>query len=74
MERKGMKEFSNGLTSMVQEENYTADGLTAENQLAKDTSADLPEQLIIVKRYQLNGCTLLLVMWYTLKTVLILQF
>ena len=29
--------------NMVQQENYTADGLTAENLIVKDPSADLPE-------------------------------
>ena len=66
---KGMKELStngkkegdeiiqqwtnyNGATG-----NYTADGLTAENLIAKDPSADLPEPLKFVKRCQLNCCT-----------------
>ena len=53
-----MKEFSNGLTSMMEQENYTADGLTAENLIAKDPSADLPEPSKFVKRRQLNCCTL----------------
>ena len=39
--------------------NYTADGLTAENLIAKDPSADLPEPSQFVKRRQLNCCTLL---------------
>ena len=46
-----MKEFSNGLTTMVQQEYYTAGGLTAESLIAKDPSADLPNQM---KRCQLN--------------------
>ena len=37
--------------------NYTADGLTVENLITKDPSADLPEPLKFVKRYQLNCCT-----------------
>ena len=45
-----MKEFSNGLTLMVQQENSTADSLTAENLIAKDSSADLPEPSKFVKR------------------------
>ena len=49
-----MKEFSNRLTG-----NYTADGLTAENLIAKDPSADLPEPSKFVKTRQLNCCTLL---------------
>ena len=51
-----MKEFSNGLPSMVPQEFYTADGLTAENLIAKDPIADLPEQSKFVKRHQLNCC------------------
>ena len=35
-----------------------ADGLTAENLIAKDPSADLPEASKFVKRCQLNCCTL----------------
>ena len=54
-----MKEFSNVLTTMLQIGNYTADGLTAENLIAKDPSADLPEPSKFVKRRQLNCCTLL---------------
>ena len=42
---------------MVQQENYTADGLTAEILVAKDPSADLPEPSKYVKRSQLNCCT-----------------
>ena len=42
-----MKEFSNGLTSMVPQEN------------AKNPSADLPEPSKFVQRCQLNCCTLL---------------
>ena len=58
MERtRGVKEISNGITSMVQQENLTADSLTAENPIAKDPSADLSELLKIVKRCQLNCCT-----------------
>ena len=37
--------------------NYTADGLTAENLIAKDPTADLPEPLKFVKRRQLNCIT-----------------
>ena len=37
--------------------NYTADDLTAENLIAKDPSADLPEPSKFVKRCQLNCCT-----------------
>ena len=37
--------------------NYTADGLTAENLIVKDSSADLSEPSKFVKRYQLNCCT-----------------
>ena len=37
--------------------NYTADGLTAENLIAKDQNADLPEQSNLVKRHQLKCCT-----------------
>ena len=44
---------------MVQQENYTVDGLTAENLIVKDPSADLPEPSKFVKRHQLNCCTLL---------------
>ena len=44
---------------MVQQENYTADGLTAKNLIAKDASADLPEPSKFAKRRQLNCCTLL---------------
>ena len=51
-----MKEFSNGLTTMVQQEYYTAGGLTAESLIAKDPSGDLPEPSKFVKRYQLNYC------------------
>ena len=36
---------------------YTADGLTAENLIAKNPSADLPEPSKFVKRRQLNYCT-----------------
>ena len=36
--------------------NYTADDLTAENLIAKDPSADLPEPSKFVTRRQLN-CT-----------------
>ena len=57
MERRGVKEFSNGPMERrggggerIQQwtnyngatGNYTADGLTAENLIAKDPSADLP--------------------------------
>ena len=52
-----MKEFSNGLTTMVQQEYYTAGGLTAESLIAKNPSVDLPELLKFVKRHQLNYCT-----------------
>ena len=55
-ERWGIKEFSNGLTTMVQQENKTADGLTAENLITKDQSADVPEPSKFVKRCQLNCC------------------
>ena len=48
--------------------------LTAENLDAKDPSADLPEPSKFVKRRQLNCCYSILVMWYSLTTVLILQF
>ena len=44
-----MKEFSNELTTMVQQEYYTADGLTADSQIAKDPSSDLPEPSKICK-------------------------
>ena len=44
---------------MVQQEILTADGLTAENLIAKDPSADLPQPSKFVKRCQLNCCTLL---------------
>ena len=54
-----MKEFSNGLTSMLQQNQETADGLTAENLIAKYPSADLPEPSKFVKRRQLN-CFILL--------------
>ena len=54
--RRGMKEFSNGLYNGATG-NYTADGLTAENLIAKDPSADLPEPSKFVKRRQLNCCT-----------------
>ena len=37
--------------------NYTADGLTAENLIAKYSSADLPEPSKFVKRCLLNCCT-----------------
>ena len=56
-ERRGMKEFSNGITTMVQTGNYTADGLTAENLITKDPSADLPKPSTFVKKRQLNCCT-----------------
>ena len=42
---------------MVQQENQTADGLTAENLIAKGPSTDLPEPSKFVKRRQLNCCT-----------------
>ena len=51
-----MKEFSNGLTSVVQEIRLLM-GLTAESLIAKDSSADLPEPSKFVKRCQLNCCT-----------------
>ena len=44
---------------MVQQENSTADGLTAENLIDKDQSSDLPEPSKFVKRCQLNCFTLL---------------
>ena len=44
---------------MVLQENSTADGLTAENLIDKDQSADLPEPSKFVKRFQLNCFTLL---------------
>ena len=44
---------------MVQQENYTADGLSAENLIVKDPSADLPEPSKLVKRCQLYCCILL---------------
>ena len=37
--------------------NSTADGLTAENLIVKDSSEDLPEPSKFVKRRQLNCCT-----------------
>ena len=37
--------------------NYTGNGQTAENMIAIDPSADLPELSILVKRRQLNCCT-----------------
>ena len=43
----------------MQQENLTADGLTAENLIAKDPNADLPELSKFVMRCQLNCCTLL---------------
>ena len=53
-----MKEFSNGLAMYNGATgNYTADGLAAENLIAKDSSADLPEPSKFVKRCQLNCCT-----------------
>ena len=42
---------------MVQQEYYTAGGLTAESLIAKDPSGDLPEPSNFVKRHQLNYCT-----------------
>ena len=54
-----MKEFSNGLTTMLQQEITLLDGLTVNNLIAKDPSADLPEPSKFVKRRQLNCCTLL---------------
>ena len=51
-----MKEFSNGLTTMVQQVYYTAGGLTAESLIAKDPSGDLHETSKFVKRCQLNYC------------------
>ena len=45
-----MKEFSNGLTTMVQQEYWTADSQTAESLIAKDPSADLPEPSKFVKK------------------------
>ena len=45
-----MKEFSNGLTAMEQQEYLTADGLTTESLIATDLSADLPEASKFVKR------------------------
>ena len=57
MERKrGVKEFSNGLATMCNR-NYTADGLTAENLIPKDPSADLPVPSKFVNRCQLKCCT-----------------
>ena len=52
-----MKEFSNRLTTMVQQEITLLIGLTAENPIAKDPSADLPEPSKFVNRRQLNCCT-----------------
>ena len=52
-----MKEFSNGLTTMLQQEITLLMGLTAENLIAKDPSAELPEPSKFVKRRQLNCCT-----------------
>ena len=46
--RRGVKEFSNGLT------NGATGILTAESLIAKDPSTDLPNQM---KRCQLNYCT-----------------
>ena len=43
----------------MQQENLTADGLIAENLIAKESSADLPEPSKFVKRRQLNCCTLI---------------
>ena len=45
-----MKELNYGLTLMVQQEKLTADSLTAENVIAKDPSADLPEPSKFMKR------------------------
>ena len=42
---------------MQQEISYTADGLTAENLITTDLSADLPEPSKFVKRCQLDCCT-----------------
>ena len=39
--------------------NYTADGLTTENLIAKDPSADLPERSKFLKRRQLNCCMII---------------
>ena len=53
-----MKEFSNGLTNYNGAAgNYTVDVLTAENLIAKDPSADLPEPSKCMKRRQFNCCT-----------------
>ena len=52
-----MKEFSNGLTTIVQQEYETAGGLSDESLIAKYPSADLPEPSKFVKRCQLNYCT-----------------
>ena len=52
-----MKEFSNGLTSVVIQEIRLLMGLTAQNLIAKDPSADLPEPSKFGKRRQLNCCT-----------------
>ena len=49
--------LNNRLTTMVQQEYYTTDGLTAENLIAKEPSADLPEPSKFVKRCQLDYCT-----------------
>ena len=54
-----MKEFSKGLTSMGGTGKYTADGVTAENLIAKDPRADLPEPSKFMRRRQLNCGTLL---------------
>ena len=40
---RGMKEYSNGLTTMVQQEYYTANDLTADSLITKDPSVELPE-------------------------------
>ena len=55
--RRGMKEVSNGLTTMIQQEYETGDGQTAESMIAKDPSADMSELPKFAKRRQLNYCT-----------------
>ena len=42
---------------MMQQEYYTAGGLTAESLIAKDPSGDLSVPSKFVKRCQLNHCT-----------------
>ena len=60
-----LKQFSNGLTTMLQKEYYN--GLTVEGLITKDTSAELPEPSKFMKRHY---CTqffdlIYLNMWYS---------